>query len=297
MIQVKAQVFKTGNYEPWREGCNPLPYTGVSSDFISQGERWMVPIIEHGIVAAYEETYEDASAISGAFKAVRLQNNINNDIIYILGTETQWLNNANACCGATPVMDSVTIPSPLIEQEPCCNTTLTESVCSYEFRSAAPPFVAGQKLTVTGDNNGTAFTPSAPGAGFASVAAALAWVQANWGAYGTWTAEGTNGIKLASATVSIGNFNMTLLSQSWCMTIVAAETFDTAKNRNVAFAVGKVVTVATAAQVITEIAPYFADGVLSAFSTTKIQYVGTGFPNGILLGTTPVRSFVAGACS
>lgn len=295
--QIKAQVFKTDNYEAWRDGCNPIPYIGVSTDYESQGERWQVPIINAGVVVAYEETYEDASLISGAFKTVRLRNKQDGHIMYILGTETEWIDFANNCCGETPEMTEVEIPSPLIEDEPCCDSTIVATECSYEFNTTAPVLVVGQKLTLTGDNNGVEFTPAAPGAGFANVAAALAWAIANWGAYGTFTAVGTLGIKLTTDSISKGNFNMALLAQAWCMTIVVADEFDTVKNLNVASSLGKTVVVATATQVITEIKDYFADGVLTAFSATKINYFGTGVPNGILSGTTVVRSFVAGACA
>lgn len=297
---IKAQVFKSATYDIWRDGCNPIPYQAVSTDFDSEGERWMVPQVVNGVVESYEETYEDASAITDAFKAVRLKHPITGDVIYILGTEADWLDRVNECCGDTPTMPEITLPAPNLDEAPCCETEITESDCSYSYNDTVGEIAAGQKIQLAGSNDGVAFTPVSDVAGFASYAAAITWANANWSAYGAFTAIKddagvTVGIKFTSSTVSKGAFKVSLLAQKYCLTVVVGDKFDKVTNNGVQTALPAEITVVDADQVIAAIKDYFGDATLTAFSATKINFVSTGIPLGYQ-GTNS-RSVVAGVCS
>lgn len=300
--QVKAQVFKAGNgFEPWQDGCNPLPFQGVSCDYESQGERWMVPVVSGGAVQSYDESFEDPEQ-ADAFKAVRLVSKADGTIIYILGTEDQWLDACNGCCGETPAMDSVTIPDANLDGPVCCETEITESDCEYILNSAAGEIAAGQLIQLSGSVDGVPFTPVSDAAGFASYAAAITWANSNWSAYGVFTAikdaatgATTVGIKLTSDTIKNGSFEVSLKSQSFCLTIVAGDKFDTIKHNGVDYPLGEEITVVDATQVIKAIKDYFADGALTAFSALKINYAGTGVP--VNYSGTNTRTFASGACS
>jgi G3E family GTPase len=81
------------------------------------------------------------------------------------------------------------------------------------------------------------------------------------------------------------------------LTIAAAQQFNQVKNGSRTFDLDTTITVVDAAQVIALIKDYFADGTLTAFSATKIQYVGKNVPGGILNSGANVATFAAGACA
>jgi hypothetical protein len=304
-IQIKVQPFIANNYELWRQAnCNPLPSQGLNCEGQeSQGQMWAVPITRNGAVDAYEFTYEDASTTAGAFKVVKTRNLISGDTMIILGDETEFLTKCNACCGSLPEMTVITIPAADLDEEACCRTEITESDCIYELTGSVGAIPAGAKITLSGSANGVAFTPAAPAAGFATYALANTWINANWGAYGSSVLlkdpeDGVTDVGILFTAINkTGSFSVVLDNEPYCLTIVAAETFNEVVHNGVTYPLGKVVTVANAAQVIPEISGFFADGTLTEFSATKINYLGIGIPGGLYLNGVAVRSFVAGACA
>lgn len=308
--QVKAQIFQTQYFKAWEEGCNPLPYSGVSTNFVSQGEEWFVPERRGGIFFQYNMDYGASAPTTDSVRTVRLKNEVTQETFWILGTEADWLERANGCCGETPVMPEITFPNPVAIEEPCCETVISESACTYTYRAVALAKITGQKYQLEGRCGGTEFTPAPPGAGFATAALALTWAQANWGAYGTFSAIqdddlNTIGIKLVSETCATGYLNIKFLVQSFCLDITAHidADYNAIKHNAVVVPLGFTANVGEQAQtVIDVIKAHFADGTLTAPDQDKINYAGTGVP--VSIGNvdadgvyTPLLAFGAGACS
>jgi hypothetical protein len=208
-------------------------------------------------------------------------------------------------------MPNVNYVSPLAVEDPCPETTCDGVTTTYTYRAILnKTLIANQKITLVGRCGTTDFVPAPPGAGFANVAAALAWAQANWAAYGTFSALGANGIKLVSQTCEKGFLDIPLLVQTFCFNITDlvddGPEFNAIKHNNLVVELGKEVTAATSQQVIDQIKDFFADGVLSVQDCPdpgdkRIKYVGTGVPLSIgnVAATvyTAVTSFAAaGAC-
>lgn len=297
---INAQVFKSDTYESWRfDGRAILPYEPVSADLLVEGVEYFNPVVERGVVTGYERSHDAEDVVATTATTVRLRNQDTGQVIWILGTVANWATRVNECCdGAAGDMPQITLQLANLTDEPCPTEVVADPAISYDYFAVhSTPIIVGQKLTVVGQNNGVSFTPAAPGAGFATVAAALTWVQANWGAYGTFTAEGTTGIKMVSTSVKKGRFELALQDVLFCMTISAAQVFNQVKNGNTTFDQGGSVTVVDATQVIAAIKGNFADGTLTAFSATKILYTGKNVPGGILLNGVSVAAFSAGACA
>lgn len=307
--QVRAQVFKTEFYQAWVEVCNPLPYSGVSTDFVSQGEQWMVPRRENGVFSDYDFDFAPTAPTTDSVRVVRLKNENTQETIWILGTESDWLERINGCCGETPVMPQITYVDPVSIETPCCQTEPVDPAdCFYPYQAVAPALIDGQALVLSGSCGGTPFTPTAPADGFATPALALAWAQANWGAYGTFTAitndeSETIGLRLESETCKTGLLNLTLLVQSFCMDITSqvGEDFNAIEHNGEVFPLGFTAQVGQQAQTTIDIIEsFFADGTLTAPDQDKINYTGTGVPVSIgnLVGDdyTPLLSFSEGAC-
>jgi hypothetical protein len=290
---INGQVFKTDSFEVWRyEPSLTLPQQPVSTDYEIEGLEWFTPFVKGGVVAEYRPSLDAIAPSADSVKTVRLRNAISGQTIWILGEASDWADRVNGCCGDTPDMPTVIMTAPNTTEAPC-----PTDAGNYEFIVAEQaPVIVGQKLFLYAENDGVAFAPAALAGGHATIAAALAWAQANWGAYGVWSAVGATGIKLSGTTVKKGKLQLTFLAQDWCMVIVAAQTFNQVKNGTKVFDLGQVIAVVDANQVIAAIKDYFADGVLTAFSPTKIQYHGPNVPGGILLNAAVIDAFTAGVC-
>jgi hypothetical protein len=295
---IMAQVFKTNIFDSFQFECaNPIPRTPVPVSYEVVDEEHYAPDVVNGFHQGWT-LIDSVNLPSNAILTTRLRDKATGSTIWILGTKVNWATRANGCCGSLPEMPEITLPVILESEEPCGIIDCTPVAAKYEyFASHQPDIIAGQKLTVVGRNDGVAFTPAAPGAGFATVADALTWVQANWGAYGTWTAVGTKGIKLSSEGVTKGYFDLRLQNTSHCVTIAAAQVINRIIHNGRTYDLGKNITIVDAATLIPQIKDYFADGDLTAFSATKINYAGLGVPGSLNNGSTVVTSFAAGACA
>jgi hypothetical protein len=295
---IMAQIFKTNIVDTFKFECaNPIPKTPVPTSYEIVGEEYFAPDIVNGFHQGWN-MIDSVNLPANSVLTTRLKNKRDGSVIWILGAQSDWATRANGCCGTLAEMPEITLPALLDIEEPCGIAACTPGTPVYTYQAAyVAPIITGQKLTVVGNDNGTAFTPAAPGAGFASVAAALTWLQANWGAYGTWSAVGTTGIKLESGGVTKGYFDLRLQKVDSCVTIAAAQVIDRIVHNGREYLLGKTITISTAAALIPLIKDYFADGTLTAFSSTKINYNGYGVPTSLKNGSTVVASFSVGACS
>lgn len=179
------------------------------------GEEWLVPYFDGGVFSRYEKILQPVAAVApttDSVRTVRLRNPYSGQSINVIGTQADWVDRANACCGATPVMPDVVIVDPLLEEAPCQVLICTPGTGTYFYTDVAPVLTAGQKYLISGSANGVAFTPAASGAGYTTLALALAFAQASWGAYGTWSisADG-DGLQLSSTTSKTGYVKVDVL--------------------------------------------------------------------------------------
>lgn len=208
-----------------------------------------------------------------------------------LGDELARL--CNTCCGDTePELDFTSVPTlnptsgGISTQD--CNT----GDCTYLYLDALPADADDKAFTLTFSRNGTTSTSST----FTTIADALAYAIANWSASGTWTLAG-NVLKLTGSSYTNASISHTLVAQSFCLTLVADDTFNEVTNNGTTTAIGSTIVFTNVAALIPLISSFFQDGTLTAFSTTKLNYSGTGNPGTIKLDGVVVRTWAAGACA
>lgn len=198
-------------------------------DTITQGTAWAVPVVSAaGLLAGYDMVISATKPQSDAINTVRVWNKTRK-ITWFLAigdsdTEAAFVDKCNACCGATPVMDTVTIPSPLVEDCPCA-----DSDGNYTWLFPFPTNDIPLDYLLTGFTFNGATPPTPAAGGYASKAAVLTFVQTavtGWAAYGTWSLEGDNDeyLKLVSTSTECAGGDITLEEASYCFEIPAAST-------------------------------------------------------------------------
>lgn len=284
-----------------------------------QGLWWAEPTVYGGAVNGYKILKGDsrtnyAKPSTDSIRVIRVYN-IVNDYTYYLAvadgdTESVFVDRCNACCGTTPVMPTVTIPAPIIEDAPCPD--VPNGTPTYTFNFAIPANPNSLKLAL--DNftfNGVAGTPTpvAPPTGYVSAATILTWVQANWGAYGTWSLQNTSkDLRLVSTSTESAGGTIDLIAASYCFQIpgTATETNGiTIGATNVSFPniFFDDTTEPNRNAIINAIAPYFANGYddLSIVEDTGdffVKYTGLQLPVHLLLDGSTVSgtTFATGTC-
>lgn len=284
-----------------------------------QGLWWAEPTTIGGAVNGYKIVKGDArdnyaKPTTDSIRVQRVFNTVNNYTYWLAvddaAEESLFVDRCNACCGATPVMPTVTIPAPIVEQMPCPNVPNGTPTYTFEFAIPANP----NTLKIALNNftfNAVAGTPTptAPPTGYASAAAILTWVQANWAAYGTWSlVNSSKELQLVSTTTVSAGGTIDLIAKSYCFQIPGTSTetngitigstdvdfpnifFDntSAPNRNA---------------IVNAIAPFFANGAddLSiVFSSPNyfVKYTGLQLPVHLLLdgATISGTTFATGTC-
>ncbi len=217
-ILILAQVYNPALYGVLPICADANNKRPISGDSQVLGTGWLVPTF-YGATDKFEYVEQGLNGgvapTADSLQFVKVFNEALGRTQYVLGTQADWVSRANACCGSTPEMPNVVIPAIINESIPCVPIVCAPSSAGSTFEDSAPVLAAGQAILPVGSNAGVAFTPAAPPAGFASLASALTWIQANWGAYGTWTMiEKPNGddvgIKLNGTTVKQGSFSLSI---------------------------------------------------------------------------------------
>lgn len=196
-------------------------------DTITQGLAWAVPVTQNGVLYGYEISTVVDKPQSDAVHVVRIWNRTlkitwfaaigDND------TEAAFVDKCNACCGATPVMTTVTIPNPLVQECPCADED-----GNYVYKIPMPSNPNSLALIIAGKFNGVDGVP-APAATYADAAALLTFLNTavtGWDAYGTWTYEGAGNatLVLTSTTVLCAQIEVTLETASYCFEIPGTPT-------------------------------------------------------------------------
>lgn len=209
-----------------------------------------------------------------------------------LGDELARL--CNTCCGDTE--PELTFDDGIPTLNPTSGGISTQDCatgdCTYLYLDLLPANADGLAYTLTFSRNGTTSTSTT----FTTIAAALAYAQANWSASGTWSLDG-NVLKLTGSSYTNASISHNLVAQSFCLTLVASDEFNQVTNNGVTTNLGSTIVFTNVADLIPFISAYFADGTLTAFSTTKLNYSGTGVPGTIKMDGVVVRTWATGACA
>lgn len=174
-------------------GLIPTPNSGgqVDSDY------WCVPVTGFGIFGgvkfvAINSPGGTPKPSAQSFAAVRIVKKDQSTDWYVVGNSSQYIAASEEveCCGTTSPPPIMPTTAPIIA--PCqilCNQNSTTGL--YFGNVGIPTIPAGERLYAFGFFNEVALT-SLSGAGYASVAALLAAIQAAWGIVGTWTVTSDN---------------------------------------------------------------------------------------------------------
>lgn len=170
------------------------------------------------------------------------------------------------------------------------NQNCTTGECTYGYEELLPDDAVGLLYTVSFICGSTKAT-STP---VATIAAALAYAQANWPSYGTWSLDG-NVLKVVGTTCKAGTVSYELQDQTFTLDFAndGTDTFNQVKNNGYVVGVGNTLTASDMAALIITLQPYFGDGTLSVSSegNNTISYTGTGIPNDVRLDGVVVSSW------
>lgn len=219
---------------------------------------------------------------------------------YLNGTLADYTNKCNACCGTTP---SLTPADPLPVFIPN-GTVCPDSNGNYIFRFFIPTVGSTQTFLASIYIDGAAGSPATSSA-LASPAAALAYANTNWSAYGTWTIEDTNMLVLTSTSQTNVVVQTALVASDYCLAPTFPVTFDEITivgNNGVdrTITLPAPVTASTNVQLAAALSSpvdYFADGTLTTAVAVKVNYNGTGQPKTISLAGVNKGTWAHAVCS
>lgn len=184
------------------------------------GVEWAVPEIDRGMVVGYQMKMSSTAPTADSVKTSHLFESATNTHYWIVldasdsDSSTEWSRKCNDCCGSTPVMTVVTIPTPISENAPCATVAETSSY-THNFPIPANPFSLKFKVASMSYNGVADATAAAQE--FADAAAILTWFQANEAARGTWSLTNSNKtLTLVSTTITSANVDIDLIAQSIC---------------------------------------------------------------------------------
>lgn len=274
----------------------PVPCSGA----VVEGLYWAVPYILQGKVAEYRLVAQAAKPSPDSIRIMRVNSEGNTYFLAVADDAVvgDFANACNECCdNGTPSFGFVgTLPEATIEDEPTVdengNRTWLFPLHSVE---------SGQGLQIKGSLDGVAFSLDNGGAGYANAAALVAGLEdtgSDVDDKGIWSVDGNN-VKFVSSTVVSAGAAITLVEKQYCATISFPVTFNKITHNGVVNTLPVAVTAANMSQLVGAIAAAgsMADGALTQFSSTKLNYKGTGVPSILQNGGSTVVTFSAGACA
>lgn len=235
-----------------------------------------------------------------AFDIKVVQVSVGTDTYRLSGDVDQFISLCNQCCDAESYTLTPIAYTPLTTQSAPVYVDNGDCTCSsfYYFRlpeDSETPKAYTVKFYCNGVLIGTSSS-------FTTVAAALAYAQANWGAYGTWTLTDSV-LTLENAATPVcthASVTVTFTTRDYCLDIhlLNGLTFDTYVTDGYSAATGTIAISATgAAALVVALQPFVSDGTLTAYSANRIHYSGTGLPQSLKLGAATIASFSAGTCA
>lgn len=306
MIQfVKGTLFQKNQVPLWQcpKAAN-IPCTSIDI----RGVEWFIPVVSGGRLTGYTRYLGNSAANSArpqadAVKTLRVVNNENNDTLWIVinvdDDDTSFAANCNGCCGPTPVMAAVTIPTPIVEECGC-----KDAAGNYVWDFPLPSNPNSLRLNIIGATvNGVALT-ALSGSGYANAAALLTAVQSTYSAVGTWSLTNTSTIlHLVSTTAACVNIPVSLIAKSYCLTLPASGSPVQVNQIKIGSTLVPFPQFGISADnpqdLINAISPYLVGTIIATNAGAKIQFTGNQVPvdieiNGVLAGS---MTFAAGVCS
>jgi hypothetical protein len=199
------------------------------------GVYWLIPRTQGNRVIGWQElTATDATKPSpDAQKVLRLKDALDANTEYEIAvgdsdciTTNSFIDNCNGCCGDTPVMASLTVPSPILQLPP------NQPVDSDGTRHFTFPFPSNPNGLLYAIPfpwfNGAAPSPPYAPTGITTAALFVTWANTNWGEYGTWTSAGDI-VSLANddsdtIPLSLAGMQISITPKTWCFTLTSFST-------------------------------------------------------------------------
>lgn len=196
---------------------------------------WFIPRIQNGRVIGYaEQTAINTSAppTIDSIKILRLKDLqdlseydiaiANTDNISTTSPPNTFAFDADGLGGSLPVMPTVVIPFPVIQNPP---TSVIGSNNIFTFTLPNNPLGLTYSIPAA-FFNGVLSAPSYAPSGITTPAGFVTWANANWNAYGTWANPSGVIITLTSATTNVtkAGFIPALTPAPWCFNLSAYST-------------------------------------------------------------------------
>lgn len=199
------------------------------ADSVPQGTAWAVPVVDSfGILSGYDIVVAADKPSPDSIHVLRVWD-VERNITYFIAIDdaddgSVFVDNCNACCGTTPVMPTVVIPDPIVEECPCADED-----GNIVFQIPMPSNPNSLDLLISGTFNGVAGTPAPAAGGYADATALLTFLNTavtGWAAYGTWSYAGVGNttLILTSTTTLCADVEVTLEAASYCFEIPAVAT-------------------------------------------------------------------------
>lgn len=256
-------------------------------------QAWIVP---NPTFTGYNFPTYTAPSPGTAFDIEVVEVKVGTDTYRFSGLLSQFITLCNQCCDAESFILTPIAYTPLVLQQPPIWTDNGDCTCTSTYNYRLPADGGGKAYTLKFYCNGVLIGTSTS---FTTVAAALAYAIANWGAYGTWTLSGSVLILTNGDTPACNNSSIvvTYTTRDYCISLAGLSglTFNQLYTNNVIIATGTK-TISTPAAFVTAMQPFISDGTLTAH-TNSVQYHGTGLPQSIRLNTALIASFNVGGCA
>lgn len=265
---------------------------------------WAVPIINSGLLEYYRYDLTPSKPSIDSMRTLRVKDNLSGQVYYIGlqddQTESTYVDACNGCCGTTPdISTGVVVPPIDYEEAPC--PTIPSGTPVYDFYIPIPANPNSFSYSLSGTFNSVAGTPT-PNASYANAAAILTWLQANWGAYGTWTLENSNQVlHLSSTTTKTAYINVELIAQAYCFTYPnSATVVNGIKIGGVNVLFPEITfSVANKQALVDALTPYLIGTYDTTTHTELLQYTGLQVPDNLTIDGADVAgtTFTAGICA
>lgn len=158
---------------------------------------WFIPVTLGNRLLHYNELIatDATKPQADAFKVLRLKDAIDANTEYAIAvadadcvTTNSFVDKCNGCCGSTPVMADVTIPTPILQSPPQVTASLSNA---FVFPFPANPNARLYSIPFpwfNGSAPATAYEPS----GITTPAQFVTWANTSgkWDGFGTWTSTG-----------------------------------------------------------------------------------------------------------
>lgn len=183
------------------------------NDFIDDPNYWGVPIKNEGIFTTVQPipvAQSPTHPTYDSFPMMRVRDKLSGYTWWIYGTQQNFVSSCSTCCGDAPIAMPVP-PGGVINIAPCNYICEQNAAGQFVTVTALPPLVGSETYFPYGAYNNVGL-PAASGAGYASTAALLTFLNANWTGVGSpvahfvWTLS-ADGLTLTAT----GGFNGDLL--------------------------------------------------------------------------------------